>query len=237
MQEQSQIVYFLSDFHLGIDAQLSSRVREGMLCHFLDRVLAERADLYILGDIFDFWFEYKHVVPKGSVRFVGKLCELHDAGIKIEIFTGNHDMWMFGYFEKEIGIMVHKKPLLTTIQDKRIFMAHGDGLGPGDQTFKQIRKVFTSRIAQTLFSWIHPDIGITFAQWWSGKSRVSHSDEGTFLGDDKEFLIQFAYDYLKKEHVDIFIFGHRHLPMLKQLEGTESTYCNLGDWILSLIHI
>jgi UDP-2,3-diacylglucosamine hydrolase len=224
--------YFASDFHLGIDGRLSSRQREQQMVRWLDGIRHDAEAIYLVGDIFDFWFEYRTVIPKGYVRLFGKLAELSDAGIPIHFFTGNHDLWMFDYFPKELGVSVHTQPIQATIHGKHFFIGHGDGLGPGDKGYKLLKKVFTNRLCQWLFARVHPNVGIGLADFFSGRSRAANPGESDFLGVEKEWLLQYA---LRKSAqlpaVDYFIFGHRHLPINYGLTNGRSRYINLGEWI------
>jgi len=224
-------IYFLSDFHLGAPDHASSLIREKHIVSFLDEIKNTADKIYIAGDLFDFWYEYKKVVPRGFVRVLGKLAELTDAGIEIHFFVGNHDMWMNGYFEQELGITVYHHPTEVELNGKMFFIAHGDGLGPGDQKYKFIKKIFRNKFSQRLFGLLHPGTGIGLANYFSRKSRKSTglTDE-KFLGEDKEWLIIFSKKMLETKHFDYFIFGHRHLPLDFKLTPT-SRYINLGDWI------
>jgi UDP-2,3-diacylglucosamine hydrolase len=224
-------IYFISDFHLGIPDYDKSLQREKKIVHWLDMVRKDAAEIYILGDIFDFWFEYKHAIPKGFIRLLGKLAELADEGIKLHYFTGNHDMWVFEYLPKEIGMTLYREPVQREINGKKFFIGHGDGLGPGDHGYKFIKKVFANKFCQWLFARLHPNFGIGMANYWSRRSRFSTGDfDEKYLGDDKEYLVVFANEILKKEYYDYFIFGHRHLPLDIKV-GEKSRYINLGDWI------
>lgn len=224
-------VYFASDFHLGVPSYDSSLAREKRLVAWLDAVKHDAAEIFLVGDLFDFWFEYKTVIPKYFTRLLGKLAELRDMGIPITFFTGNHDMWMFGYFEEELGIPVIRQPIDREINGKKFHIAHGDGLGPGDSGYKFIKKVFASKICQWLFRWMHPDIGIGIANFFSGTSRKKTGDsDSIFLGEDKEWLIIYSREKLQTKHYDFFVYGHRHLPMNVKLND-NSNYINLGDWI------
>ena len=227
----SKKIFFASDFHLGVDGRLSSAEREKQIVRWLDSIRDEAAALYLVGDIFDFWFEYRTVVPKGHLRLLGKLAEWRDAGIPIYFFTGNHDMWMFQYFEEELGIPVHRAPIFLELGGKTFLVGHGDGLGPGDHSYKFIKRVFANPLAQWLFRWIHPDLGMALANFWSRRSRASHSDAATFLGPEKEWLAIYANEQLDTRPADYYVFGHRHLPIDYTLKNGKSRYINLGDWV------
>ncbi len=223
--------YFISDFHLGAPDIEVSRIREKKIVRWLDKVRADAETIYLLGDVFDFWHDYKKVVPKGFTRLIGKLAELSDAGIKIEYFTGNHDLWMNGYLEEEVGLNIYKEPEERTISGKSFFVGHGDGLGPGEGFYKVLRKFFHNSLSQWLFKWIHPDIGMRLAQLWSRKSREKSGEEAPFTEKEKEYLYQFCKQQLKQKHYDFFIFGHRHLPLDLILNEKGSRYINVGEWI------
>ncbi len=225
-------IYFASDFHLGVDARLSSREREQQIVRWLDKIREDAAEIYLVGDVFEFWFEYRTVVPKGYTRLLGKLASLRDAGIPIYLFTGNHDMWMFRYFEEELGIPTFREPVIRELMGKTFFIGHGDGLGPGDHGYKFIKKVFANRLCQWLFKRLHPDFGIWLAHFWSGKSRrAAKPQKKRFRGEDSEWLITYAKRKLESRHFDYFIFGHRHLPIDFVLNGGKSRYINLGEWM------
>jgi len=224
-------IYFLSDFHLGAPDYESSLLREKRVVKFLDEIKKDAEVIFILGDLFDFWYEYKKVVPKGFVRILGKLAELTDSGIIIYFFVGNHDMWMNGYFEKELNIQVFHDAKEFEFNGKKFLIGHGDGLGPGDHRYKMMKRIFRSRFSQSLFGMLHPSAGIGIADYFSRKSRAAAGTEDeNFLGEEKEWLILFAKETLKSKPVDFFIFGHRHLPIEYKLND-ESVYINLGDWI------
>lgn len=225
--------YFASDFHLGVDARLTSREREQQIVRWLDMASRDAAAIYLVGDLFEFWFEYRRAVPRGFNRLLGKLAELRDGGLPIHVFTGNHDLWMFGYFEAELGIPVYRKPIQTEIGGKRFFIGHGDGLGPDDRGYKRMKKVFSHPLAQGLFRWLHPDLGIGLAHFASGKSRSATPDaERNWMGDDREWLLQYAHRKLDQGlDVDFFVFGHRHLPVDWLLKNSHSRYINLGEWL------
>ena len=232
---QNKNIYFLSDFHLGAPDYETSLAREKRVVKFLDEIKNDAAQIFILGDLFDFWYEYKRVVPKGFVRILGKLAELTDSGIEIHFFVGNHDMWMKGYFEKELNIKVYHHHQEFDLIGKKFLIGHGDGLGPGDHRYKFLKKVFRNKISQWLFGILHPGFGIGLADYFSSKSRGKNEEQ--FLGEEKEWLIIFSREMLKTKHYDYFIFGHRHLPIDFKLNdpetiGTRATrYINLGDWI------
>lgn len=227
----SKKIYFLSDFHLGAPDYESSLLREKRIVKFLNEVEEDAAQIFILGDLFDFWYEYKTVIPKGFVRILGKLANLTDRGIIIHFFVGNHDMWMNDYFENELGIKVYYNANEFELYGKHFFIGHGDGLGPGDHRYKLIKKVFRNKLSKKLFSFIHPYVGIGLANYLSRKSRKTTGmiDE-KFLGEEKEWLIIFSKNMLQHKHIDYFIFGHRHLPLDFRLSD-KSRYINLGDWI------
>lgn len=223
-------IYFASDFHLGSPSHSESRKREDRIIRWLNAIEGNCSELFLMGDIFDFWFEYREVVPKGFVRLQGKLGMMSDAGIKIYFFKGNHDMWVNDYFTKELGIEIISDELVMERAGKRFYLHHGDGLGPGDQKYKVLRKVFRNPVCQWLFSIVPPRIGLGIANWWSGSSRLAHSTEEVFNGVENEWLAVYAKEQLQKAHFDYFIFGHRHLPLDIQLTD-KSRYINLGEWI------
>jgi len=224
-------IYFASDNHLGAPDPKSSAHRERVFLDWLNHIQQDVGILFLLGDLFDFWFEYKTVVPKGFVRVLGKLAELSDQGTKIHFFVGNHDLWVQDYFQKELGFIVHHSAQEFTINQKKFFIAHGDGLGPNDKGFKRMKKVFTNKFFQWLFRWIHPDIGMRLGQYLSIKNKIISGDEDiVFLGEDKEWLVQYSKKKQTEEKRDFFIFGHRHLPLDIAIDG-QARYLNLGDWI------
>ena len=224
-------VYFLSDFHLGVPDAATSLQREKLIVQFLDSIKEDAQTIFLVGDMFDFWFEYRRVVPRGYVRLLGKLAELTDAGTQLHFFVGNHDMWMKDYFQKELNIPVYFKPQIFSINNFSFYIGHGDGLGPGDHGYKMMKKVFRSPVCQWLFSILPPVIGVGLAHYFSGKSRgqADHSEE-KFLGEDKEWLIIYSKEVLRKEKHHFFVFGHRHLPIDYRL-SPESRYINLGEWM------
>lgn len=224
-------IYFLSDFHLGAPNYEASLEREKKIICFFNHIKAEAKEIFIVGDMFDFWYEYRRVVPKGYVRLLGKLAELTDDGIAIHFFVGNHDMWMKDYIQKELNIPVYFEPKEFILHNKKFLIGHGDGLGPGDHGYKLIKKVFRNPICQWLFGILPPAIGIGLANYFSRKSREAIADtEQKFLGEENEWLITYSKKILEKKHYDFFIFGHRHLPINFSLPD-NSRYINLGDWI------
>ena len=220
---------FASDFHLGVG---NSREREKRLVQWLSDRASDTEEIFLVGDIFDFWFEYRRAVPKGFVRLLGKLAELCDAGIPVHIITGNHDLWMFGYLEQELGVHIHKQPIERTFGHKTFFIAHGDGLGPGDHGYKFIKKVFANPFFQWCYRQIHPDFGIWLAHYFSGKSRdANYENDKKFLGEENEWLVIYSKERIAQGYEpDYFVYGHRHLPLEIKL-SEKSTYINLGDWI------
>ncbi len=228
--QEGKKVYFASDFHLGAPSEEESKARELKIIQWLTSIQKDAQKIFLVGDLFDFWFEYKHVVPKGHVRFLGKLAEIKDSGVGIQVFTGNHDLWMKDYFTRELGIPVHHQPIKYTINGKRFYIGHGDGLGPGDKGYKALKKIFTNKVCQWLFRQLHPDLGYRMANYWSKENRLLQGKEQEkFLGEDKEWLIQYCKEILQKKHFDYFIFGHRHLPIQHDL-NENSKYINLGEW-------
>ncbi|MCS6929518.1 MAG: UDP-2,3-diacylglucosamine diphosphatase [Saprospiraceae bacterium] len=226
-------VFFASDFHLGIDGHIPAREREQQIVRWLDKVAPEAEAIYLVGDLFEFWFEYRTVVPKGFVRFLGRVAELRDKGVHLHVFTGNHDLWMFGYFEQELGVKVYHQPLQVSIGDKRFFIAHGDGLGPNDHGYKILKKVFRHPFNQQLFRWLHPDLGTRLAKYLAKRSRQATSEEESrWLGEEREWLIQYTYRKIDQGlEPDFFVFGHRHLPIDWLLKNGRSRYINLGEWM------
>ena len=225
-------IFFLSDFHLGAPTAAASLQREKKIVKFLESIRHQTAQLFIVGDMFDFWFEYKTVVPKGYVRLLGKLAEFYDAGIPIHFFVGNHDMWVRDYFEKELGFNIYFEPAFFEFNGKKFLVGHGDGQGPGDHKYKFLKKIFRSPLCQWAFGTVPPAIGMGIANYFSHKSRkvASQKGEEVFLGEENEWLIIYSKEILLHTPVDYFIFGHRHLPINFKLPG-NSQYINLGEWI------
>ena len=226
-------VYFLSDAHLGSLALEHRRTQERRLVRFLDSIKEKAAAVYLLGDMFDFWNEYKYVVPKGYTRFLGKLSELTDRGVEVHFFTGNHDLWTYGYLEQECGVIVHRKPETTEIYGKVFFLAHGDGLGDPDNRFKVLRKLFHNRACQRLLNAIHPRWGMALGLNCAKHSRLKRADgkEPPYMGEDREFLVLFTKEYMKThQNIDYFIYGHRHIELDITLDR-KARVMILGDWI------
>ena len=227
-------IYFIGDAHLGSLAIPHSRQQERRLVRFLDEIKDKAGAIYMLGDMFDFWFEYQTVVPKGFTRFLGKISELTDMGIEVHYFTGNHDIWCLDYLEKECGMILHHNALTLEIGDQTFYLAHGDGLGDRDWKFKFIRSVFHNKTCQCLFRWLHPTLGMPFGLNWAKHSRLKHSSDGSeppYQGEDKEPLVIFAKKYLSEHpEVDFFIFGHRHIELDLALTN-QTRVLILGDWI------
>jgi UDP-2,3-diacylglucosamine hydrolase len=234
-------IYFISDFHLGAPDYSTSLQREKIIVQFLDEIKNDAAEIFIVGDIFDFWYEYKKVVPKGYVRLLGKLAEMTDAGISIHFFAGNHDMWMRDYFKKELNIPVYFAPEEFERNGKKFLIGHGDGLGPGDHGYKRLKKIFRNPFCKWLFGILPPRAGMGLANYLSRRSRIKTGfSEEVFLGEEKEWLIIYCKEVLKKKYFDFFVFGHRHLAIDYRLSSPsqsgraaagEARYINLGDWI------
>ncbi len=222
-------IVFASDFHLGIDVNRTSKERELMICEWLESIKGTTKELYLLGDIFDYWYEYKSTIPRGFSDFLSKLKEFRNAGIAIHIFIGNHDMWMFNYFTEEYGIKVHKKPIYLEKDGKKFYLAHGDGLGPGDRFYKFIKVIFSNRLCQILFSIIHPTIALQLMKKLSQRDAKKYTKEQTF-DPSQEWLIQYAEEKNKETNSNFYLFGHRHLVYDYKLNN-ETRVINLGDWI------
>jgi UDP-2,3-diacylglucosamine hydrolase len=252
--QSGEKIYFLSDFHLGAPDAARSLEREKRIVAFLHEAAKDAQEIFLLGDLFDFWFEWRKAVPRGFTRLLGTLAELSDRGIPIHLFLGNHDMWTFDYLPTETGVTVHRAPIERTIQGKRFLIGHGDGLGPGDLGYKFIKQVFRNPLCQWLFARLHPNFALGLGDFWSGRSRTkNYENDRKWLGADKEWLVQYSKDRLVTEHFDYLVFGHRHLPVDMVIPPTrsitqpdlasasgqnsrdgehgESRYINLGDWI------
>ncbi len=227
---QQKKVYFASDFHLGTPTAADSLEREKKIVRWLTKAAEDAEAIFLLGDLFDFWFEYKKAVPKGFVRFQGKLAELADSGLPLHIFVGNHDLWMYDYFPKEFGIPVYREPQELSINKHKFLIGHGDGLGPGDKQYKRLKKIFTNKLGQRGFAMIHPNIGVGLAHRWSKKSRLANSQYEEKNYGENEHLLVYAKEVESSNHHDFYIFGHRHLVL--DLEVAEnSRYLNAGDWV------
>lgn len=224
-------IYFASDFHLGVPTFEKSLEREKKIVRWLEMARVDAQEIFLVGDIFDFWFEYKRAVPRGFTRLLGKISEITDSGIPVHVFTGNHDMWIFDYLPQECGVILHREPIERSFGSKSFLIGHGDGLGPGDYGYKFIKKIFASKVCQWLFARLHPNFGIWLANRSSGYSRSTTGDkDSVFLGEENEWLIVYCKTYLQTKHQDYFIFGHRHLPLEVDL-GNNSKYINLGEWM------
>ena len=233
-------VYFVSDFHFGIPDHKGSLERENLFTSWLEMVRQDATEIYLMGDLFDFWFEYKTVIPRGYVRLLGKLAEITDAGIKVHLFRGNHDMWAFDYLNTELNIEIHRDPEFKELDGKVFYLAHGDGLGPGDRGYKFIKKVFQNRINQWLFRWIHPDLGIRIALYWSRKSRYASLIKEEITERDKNFIgsrLSVHSRFILESHpeVDYFIYGHFHFPTDMPLSD-KSRQITLGDWLTNFTY-
>lgn len=229
-------IYFLSDFHLGAPNYASSLERERKILSALQQMEADAAEIFIVGDMFDFWFEYKDVVPKGYVRLLGKLADLSDKGIKISFFLGNHDMWMRDYLQQEMNITVYSEPQTFEWNNKQFYIAHGDGLGPGDHGYKFLKKIFRNPLCKMAFGALHPRLGIGLANYFSRKSRAKTGNaDSIWLGSDKEWLVIYSKELIEKQPFDYLIYGHRHYPIDIALKP-NSRYINLGDWIQSFTY-
>lgn len=231
--EAGKKIYFASDFHLGTPSFEASLEREKLIVRWLEEKRHDAAEIFLVGDVFDMWFEYKHAVPRGHTRLLGKIAEITDSGIPVHWFTGNHDMWIFDYLPQELGVQIHRGPITREWNNKKFYIAHGDGLGPGDHGYKFLKKVFANKVCQWLFARLHPNFGLGIANYWSRRSRQhTGNEDDVFLGEDKEFLAVHCKDILQQEFFDYFVFGHRHLALdLVMQESPKSRYVNLGDWL------
>lgn len=223
-------VFFASDFHLGLNAGAPPREREKKIVKWLDTIAEEASEIYLVGDIFDFWWEYRHVVPKGFTRFLGKISAITDSGVPVHFFTGNHDMWVKDYLSMECGMKIHTGPYTTTLNGKRFHIAHGEGLGSRSGGYKILLWIFHNRLLRALYSALHPAIGVAIGHRWSLSSRLGKGISLEFLGEENEDLIRYAGRVAEKEKIDYFVFGHRHLAMVHPLKGGGEIVF-LGDWI------
>lgn len=228
---QGKKIYFASDFHLGAPDEVKSKAREQQICRWLDTVAVDAEAIFLVGDLFDFWYEYKKVAPKGFIRFLGKLAQLSDSGVQLYVFTGNHDLWMREYLPGEIGLILFKQPQVFDIAGKQFLIGHGDGLGPGDHFYKILKKIFSNTTCQWLFSRLHPNLAFGLAHFWSSKSRISqHAIEGEKFFGEHEWLYQFCLEISRELQADYYVFGHRHLPLDMPLKA-KGRYINLGEWM------
>lgn len=225
-------IFFASDFHLGLPAGSPPLEREKKVVKWLKSVAPVAKEIYLLGDVFDFWWEYNLVIPRGFTRFLGTLSEITDSGTPVHFFTGNHDMWIGDYLVKECGIITHTSPITTVFDRKKFYLAHGEGLGTKDTGYKILLSIFRNRFLRALYSALHPAIGVGLGHWWSLSSRLGKGIKIEFLGDEKEDLIRYARAILDKDNIDYFIFGHRHLEM-KYTINNSSEIIFLGDWIMN----
>jgi UDP-2,3-diacylglucosamine hydrolase len=223
-------IYFASDFHLGLPAGSPPLEREKKVVAWLNSIRADAKEIYLIGDIFDFWWEYKLVVPRGFTRFLGTVASITDSGIPVHFFTGNHDMWVRDYFSSECGIIIHTGPITSLFNGKKFHLAHGEGLGTNDIGYKILLSIFRNKTLRALYSLLHPSIGVGFGYRWSLSSRLGKGITKEFLGEGKEDLIRYAKSVLEKENIDYFIFGHRHLEMTYKMQQNRMIVF-LGDWI------
>ncbi|MCF6332065.1 MAG: UDP-2,3-diacylglucosamine diphosphatase [Draconibacterium sp.] len=223
-------IYFVSDVHLGAPALNNNREREVLFAKWLDEIKNDVAELYLMGDIFDFWFEYKKVVPRGFTRILGRIADLTDKGIPVHFFTGNHDLWAFDYLPEELGVILHKNEIIKEISGKKFFLAHGDGMDAGDKGYTFLKKIFTNKTLQWFFSRLHPNFAFTLAHKWSKSTRLAKINIEEEFEVNKEGIYKFAESFLEKEYIDYFVFGHRH-RMSNAAIGQNSRFVLLGDWI------
>jgi UDP-2,3-diacylglucosamine hydrolase len=226
---ESHKIYFASDVHLGLPNHAVSLEREKHFVKWLDQIKQDATEIYLVGDIFDFWFEYKRAVPRGFTRFLGKIAEITDSGIPVHFFTGNHDIWVFDYLPQETGVILHTEELIIERNEKRFYIAHGDGLGPGDRGFKFLKKIFTNPFLQWCFQRLHPNFGIGLAHLWSQNSRFQYGSIPAFKHEE-EWLVQHSRQVLEHDHYDYLIYGHRHVVEDIELKD-GARFINLGDWI------
>ncbi|MBM3424925.1 MAG: UDP-2,3-diacylglucosamine diphosphatase [Bacteroidetes bacterium] len=224
-----RIAYFASDFHLGAPNEVESKSREKHIVSWLEYAAKDATDIYLVGDVFDFWFEYEKVIPKGYSRLFGTLARLSDQGIQLHFFYGNHDMWVKSYFTEEFNMHIYPEPISLILNGRKIFVGHGDGLGPWDRSYRMIKKILRNRMCQWVFGRIHPNLGLKLASYFSGKSRKSQSEDHKYLGKDNEWLYQYAKQHQASDPHEFYFFGHRHLPL--KLEIPQGVYYNLGEWL------
>jgi UDP-2,3-diacylglucosamine hydrolase len=227
---ESKNIYFASDFHLGLAAGSPPLERERMVVKWLNSIVHNAKEIYLLGDIFDFWWEYKLVVPRGFTRFLGTIATITDSGIPVHYFTGNHDMWVSDYLSKECGMTIHTAPVTTIFNGKKFHLAHGEGLGTKSRGYKLLLSIFRNKPLRIMYSSLHPSIGVGIGHKWSLSSRLGKGITKEFLGEEKEDLIRYAKSILETDNVDYFLFGHRHLAMSWKLQSNAEIVF-LGDWI------
>ncbi|HRX11369.1 MAG TPA: UDP-2,3-diacylglucosamine diphosphatase [Draconibacterium sp.] len=223
-------IYFVSDVHLGAPALSNNHERELRFAHWLDSINHDVKELYLMGDIFDFWWEYKKVVPRGFTRILGRIANLTDRGIPVYFFPGNHDLWVFDYLPSELGVIVHHHEIVKEIEGKKFFLAHGDGLDASDVGYNRLKKIFTNRKMQWLFSRLHPNFALHIAHKWSKSSRTAKFEKEAEFDVNVDGMYKFAKSFLKIEKVDYFIFGHRHC-MVNTPMNDDTSFVLLGDWI------
>jgi UDP-2,3-diacylglucosamine hydrolase len=228
--KNSGSIYFASDFHLGLPAGSDPLEREKKVINWLESISTDAKEIYLLGDVFDFWWEYKRVVPKGFTRFLGTIARITDSGVPVHFFTGNHDMWVNDYFVSECGMTIHTKPLFTTFDNKKFLLAHGEGLGTNNPGFKILLSIFRNKPLRILYSAMHPNTGMFIGLKWSLNSRLGKGITTEFLGEEKEDLLKYAKNILETGHIDYFIFGHRHLALTYNISESSEVFF-LGDWI------
>ena len=221
-------IFFISDLHLGYPNDTDSLEREKRIVAWLDSIKADCEELFLVGDIFDFWHEWRHVVPKGFTRFLGKIAEFTDAGISVIFFTGNHDIWAYNYLKDELNVKIYRKPQFVERQGVKLYIAHGDGIGPGDYSYRILKGIFSNKLLQWFFARLHPNLAMWFGITWSRSNRYREKHL-PFLGED-EWLIQHSRNILKRNKIDYFVYGHRHVPSFYPLDD-NSAYVNLGQWI------
>lgn len=224
------LIYFISDVHLGAKALTNNRERELLLAQWLDEIKPNVAELYLMGDIFDFWYEYKKVAPRGFTRILGRIADITDSGIPVHLFAGNHDLWLKEYLTEEIGVTIHHEQMVKEIRGKKFFLAHGDGLDATDKGYLFLKKIFTNKFMKWMFSRIHPNFAFYLAHKWSSHSRLSKSDYQDNFIVNQDGMYKFAADFLKTNPIDYFVMGHRHRMVNEKMEG-NANFILLGDWI------